>query len=152
MTERRDQAASVGDDDDVGREHVEETVKVTVSDGGEEPVHDLLVLRRADWNPRASSRDMFASPVRESGGRRRGLPDRLRDLVVGGLEHLGSTNTARSAGPRVSSTVSIAIDRLSASSTSAATSGLVSSGSGSHSRRSPRVGAPASAAGSAPGG
>jgi hypothetical protein len=43
-----------------------------------------------------------------------------------------STNTARSTGPRVSSTVSIAIETLSASSTSSATSGLVSSGSGSH--------------------
>src|SRR3954454_12131717 len=44
-----------------------------------------------------------------------------------------STNTARSVGVRVSSTVSIAIDTLSASSTSSATSGVVSSGSGSHS-------------------
>ena len=43
-----------------------------------------------------------------------------------------STKTARSAGPSVSSTVSIAIETLSASSTSSATSGLVSSGSGSH--------------------
>ena len=44
-----------------------------------------------------------------------------------------STNTARSAGPSVSSTVSIAIDTLSANSTSSATSGEISSGSGSHS-------------------
>ena len=44
-----------------------------------------------------------------------------------------STKTARSAGPSVSSTVSIAIETLSASSTSSATSGLVSNGSGSHS-------------------
>ncbi|MDQ1037132.1 hypothetical protein QFZ75_003548 [Streptomyces sp. V3I8] len=44
-----------------------------------------------------------------------------------------STDTARSVGPSVSSTVSIAIETLSASSTSSATSGLVSSGSGSHS-------------------
>ena len=44
-----------------------------------------------------------------------------------------STNTARSAGPSVSSTVSIAIETFSASSMSSATSGEVSSGSGSHS-------------------
>ena len=44
-----------------------------------------------------------------------------------------STNTARSVGVSVSSTVSIAIDTPSASSTSSATSGLVSTGSGSHS-------------------
>ena len=44
-----------------------------------------------------------------------------------------STKTARSAGLSVSSTVSIANETLSASSTSSATSGLVSSGSGSHS-------------------
>ena len=42
------------------------------------------------------------------------------------------TNTARSVGPSVSSTSSIAVDTLSASSTSSATSGEVSSGSGSH--------------------
>ena len=44
-----------------------------------------------------------------------------------------STNTTRSAGPRVSSTVSMAIETFSANSASSATSGLVSSGSGSHS-------------------
>ena len=40
---------------------------------------------------------------------------------------------ARSAGPSVSSTVSMAMEMLSASSMSWATSGEVSSGSGSHS-------------------
>jgi hypothetical protein len=42
-----------------------------------------------------------------------------------------STNTARSVGVSVSSTSSIAIETLSANSTSSATSGVVSSGSGS---------------------
>ena len=39
-----DQAAAVGDDDDVGREDVEEALQVAVPDGGEEPVHGLLLL------------------------------------------------------------------------------------------------------------
>lgn len=44
-----------------------------------------------------------------------------------------STNTARSVGRSVSRTASIAIETLSASSTSSATSGWVSRGSGGHS-------------------
>jgi len=44
-----------------------------------------------------------------------------------------STKTARSVGPSVSRTVSMAIDTLSTSSRSAATSGLVRTGSGNHS-------------------
>ena len=41
-----DAAAAVGDDDDVGSEDVEQALQVAVSDGGEEPVHDLLLLGR----------------------------------------------------------------------------------------------------------
>ena len=108
-------------------------MQVALSDGGQEPVHDLLLLGRADRHPRAPSRDVVASPVGDlpdGGGR---LADRLRDLVVRGVEHLAKHEHGALAGPSVSSTVSIAIETLSASSTSAATSGLVNSGSGSHS-------------------
>ena len=62
-TSSGDQAAAVGDDDDVGGEDVEEALQVAVSDGGEEPVHGLLLLGRADRHPRAPSRDVVAGPV-----------------------------------------------------------------------------------------
>jgi hypothetical protein len=69
--------------------------------------------------------------VRDLADRGRVLVDGLRDLVVSEVEHLAQ-HEHRPLGRRsVSSTSSIAIETLSASSTSSATSGAVSSGSGS---------------------
>ena len=87
-TSRGDQAAAVGDDDDIGGEDVEETLQVALADGGEEALDDLLLLRRADRHPRTPGLDVLASAVgdlADGGGR---LPDRLCDLVVGDVEHL----------------------------------------------------------------
>ena len=70
-TGRGDHAAAVGDDDDVGREDVEQALQVAVADGGEEPVHGLLLLGRADRHSRAPSRDVVAGAVGDlaDGGR-----------------------------------------------------------------------------------
>jgi hypothetical protein len=67
---------------------------------------------------------VLAGAPRDLPRRCRGLPDGLGDLAVVHLEDLAEMNTARSVGPSVSSTVNIAIETLSASSTSSATSGL----------------------------
>jgi len=57
------QAASVGHEDDVGGEDVEEALQVAVSDGSEEPVDDLLLLGRTDRHPRPPGGDVLAGPM-----------------------------------------------------------------------------------------
>ena len=92
-----------------------------------------MLLGTTHRHPRASRRHVLARPMRDLPDRRGRLADGLGNLVVQTSNTSRSTKTARSAGPSVWSTVSIAIDTLSASSMSSDTSGLVSSGSGSHS-------------------
>src|SRR3712207_8239543 len=51
------------------------------SDLGEEPLHDLVLLGRADRHPRPASGDVFASAVGDLPDSRRRLADGLRDLL-----------------------------------------------------------------------
>ena len=89
---------------------------------------------RLDLHPRPPRGHVLPRPVRDLAHRGRRLvrrPPRSR-RTARRRPRAARTPRARSASS-VSSTVSIAIETLSASSTSSATSGLVSSGSGSHS-------------------
>ncbi len=83
----------------------------------------LLLLGPADLHPRPPGRDVLARPVGHlPDRRRRSCRPRTAISSYGTSKTSRSTNTARSVGVSVSSTVSSAYDTLSASSTSSATS------------------------------
>jgi hypothetical protein len=86
--DRGSQAPAVRDQDDVGCEHVHQALHVTRGDGGEEPLHDLLLLGAAHLHPGAPRGHVSARPVRDLPDRRRGLVHGLSDLVVRHVEHL----------------------------------------------------------------
>lgn len=56
----RHQAPAVGDEDDVGRVHVHQALHVSHGKGGEEPLHDLLLLGAAHLHARPPRGQMSA--------------------------------------------------------------------------------------------
>ena len=79
---------TVGDEQDVGREHVDQRLEVTGVGGDPEPLEHRRVLGAVDPLPRAPGGHVLAGPVGDLAHGRGGAVDALGDLVVGHVEHL----------------------------------------------------------------
>jgi hypothetical protein len=112
-------SATVAQQDDIRREDVEQALQIARFDRPLERLKRVPGRGRGNVTPWPARGDVRPGPVRDLADRGRALADGSGDLVV------------PEVGVSVSSTSSIAIETLSANSTSWATSGEVSSGSGS---------------------
>ena len=79
---------TVGDEQDVGGEHVDERLEVTGVGGDAEPLEDGRVLDAVDPLARAAGGHVLAGPVGDLAHGGRGSVDAVGDLVVGHVEHL----------------------------------------------------------------
>jgi hypothetical protein len=98
-------SATIGDQHHVRCHDVHELLQVSGSQCGEEALYDCLLLRRAHLEPRPPSRHMLACPKGDLSHRGLDFPAAGAISACGISKTWWSTNTARSMGASVSSTV-----------------------------------------------
>jgi hypothetical protein len=88
MPGRGNLTAAVGDRDNVGGEHVQQTLDVARVERGQEPVHYCLLLGWADLHSRTPPSHVVTGAVGDLPYRRRRLANGICDLVVRRVEDL----------------------------------------------------------------